>query len=575
MKRALSYFALFFLVVCGVMFFSPNSASAKTKVKVKKVIIKSNFGKVVHVAKGKSVKVTAGITVKPNKPANRKLLFSINKKSIASVSGSGSIKGKKVGSAKVTVKAKKNKKKKASVSVKVVKPVKSIVVKSKQSYINIGESLELSKEITPKTGSYKGVVWSSSNPKIISVSSAGIIKGLSAGTATIKATSVEGSKRSGSVKIKVMAKGTVNLTSIKVISPKIIRATFDRVVSLKKSDFNIQSKSTYEGKYNIDNEIDRIINYDGFTYDIYINPNRKFECFDYVKLSVGALFGNGTKALETQYTIASSELGKSVRWSGLVGETLDKELDFSKYCNGKIKYEVKGLPEYLSYTQEGNKLFFEGEYKDVLDNFTFTVKGEGEQGRVFVETIKLCIGDKSHIVVDNSPLEFCKGYSLPNVSYAVNVDKIFAVGASKDYEFVATNMPAGLSVSENGFFVGTPTVQGKYEANVTVYDIEDDSIVTNTKISITVKDCTKLAGKITSKTDSLKDITVVIASDYYYIEIKVSENGEYDCNLPEGNYDIEIYAQMGEKNVFREYSDIAVGNAGRKFDVVFDEDDII
>ena len=53
---------------------NPETAEAK-KVTVKKVTVTAPSGKTAYVAKGKKIKLTATVKVKPNKKANKKVTY--------------------------------------------------------------------------------------------------------------------------------------------------------------------------------------------------------------------------------------------------------------------------------------------------------------------------------------------------------------------------------------------------------------------------------------------------------------------------------------------------------------------
>lgn len=95
------------LVLCLAL---QNTADAK--VKVKKVTVQSNYGKSVHVAVGKSIKLKTTVKVSPNKAANKKVTYKSSNKKIAKVTSGGTVKGVKTGKCKVTVTSKKNKRRK-------------------------------------------------------------------------------------------------------------------------------------------------------------------------------------------------------------------------------------------------------------------------------------------------------------------------------------------------------------------------------------------------------------------------------------------------------------------------------
>ena len=94
--------------------------------------------------------------------------------------------GKKTGKATVTVKLKSGKK--ASVSVKVQKSVVAatkITVKPSSISIKVGKTYKLKPEISPLTCIQK-IRYASSNKKVASVSSSGVVKGKKKGKCKIK-----------------------------------------------------------------------------------------------------------------------------------------------------------------------------------------------------------------------------------------------------------------------------------------------------------------------------------------------------------------------------------------------------
>lgn len=82
--------ALSTAVVCNA-----SDAQAK-KASVKKVTASAPSGKKVYVAKGKKVKITTTVKVKPNRKANKKVTYKSANKKIATVSAKG-VKGCKSG----------------------------------------------------------------------------------------------------------------------------------------------------------------------------------------------------------------------------------------------------------------------------------------------------------------------------------------------------------------------------------------------------------------------------------------------------------------------------------------------
>ena len=99
-------------LLAGASVVATNTDSQAKKVSVKKVKATAEAGKTAYVAKGKKVKITTTVTVKPNKKGNKKVTYKTSNKKVATVSSKGYIKGVKAGKAKITVVSKKNKKRK-------------------------------------------------------------------------------------------------------------------------------------------------------------------------------------------------------------------------------------------------------------------------------------------------------------------------------------------------------------------------------------------------------------------------------------------------------------------------------
>lgn len=127
-------------------------------------------------------KRTIKVAVLP-KSAKKKVVFASNKKNVVNVSNKGVITAKAEGTAKikVTVTGKNKKKKSTYVNIKV-KNV-SLSLNKKKASLQVGKSLMLKAKVTPK----KKVKWNSSNTKVATVSSKGLVKAKKEGTAKITA----------------------------------------------------------------------------------------------------------------------------------------------------------------------------------------------------------------------------------------------------------------------------------------------------------------------------------------------------------------------------------------------------
>lgn len=201
-KQLFSLVLALAMVLTSVSIPSVTAEAAKT-VAVKKVQITNPKKKKVTLNKGKTLQIKVKIT--PKNVKNKKVTYKSSKKKIASVTAKGKVKGLKVGTAKITVTSKANKKKKATLTVQVVTPVSKVTVNPTSATIDAGATTTLTAAVEPKNAYNKKVNWSTSNANIATVDTNGVVKGVSAGTATITATAADGSNKKATCQITVKA----------------------------------------------------------------------------------------------------------------------------------------------------------------------------------------------------------------------------------------------------------------------------------------------------------------------------------------------------------------------------------
>ena len=165
--------------------------TADVQITVQSGTVKTNYitglKKSVNVSKGKTY------TLKPTLDpitSQEKVTYSSSNTKVATVSSKGVITGKAAGTAKITVKSGN---KKATVTVKVakVKTTKLSGVPSSKT-VKKGKTFTIKASVTPKNSDEK-VIYKTSNKKIATVTSKGVVKGIKKGTATITVQS--GSKK--------------------------------------------------------------------------------------------------------------------------------------------------------------------------------------------------------------------------------------------------------------------------------------------------------------------------------------------------------------------------------------------
>lgn len=154
-------------------------------------------------------------TVTPTKASNPAVSWSSSNTSVATVNSTGRVVSVSVGEATITAKAKDGSGKSASCKITVntspntiVKSVKlnastgTITVYKNEKY---GKAFQLKATVSPSNATNPAVAWKSSNEKVAKVDANGKVISIKKGTAVITATAKDGSGRSASCTIKVVA----------------------------------------------------------------------------------------------------------------------------------------------------------------------------------------------------------------------------------------------------------------------------------------------------------------------------------------------------------------------------------
>lgn len=164
-RKAKILFMSLCLMICMVLFVS-NNTNAASKKPTKMTLNVSK--KTVDVGGTYQIKVKS---VSPSK-ASKSVAYKSSNTKIATISSKGIIKGKKEGTAKITVQSKKNKKlkKTVAITVKRLKPYSLTLNKTKLN-MNVNDTYKL--KATVKASS--PITWNSSNKTVATVDKNGII----------------------------------------------------------------------------------------------------------------------------------------------------------------------------------------------------------------------------------------------------------------------------------------------------------------------------------------------------------------------------------------------------------------
>lgn len=180
---------------------------------------------------------TAKINVKySNTTAQTTKVWSSSNTKVATVDQNGVVKGVKAGKAKITLTVQNPGDAQALVlskDVTVKQYVTSIKLNAAKKTIYNGKSFTLKATVNPKNAANKAVTYKTSNKKIATVTSKGVVKGIKPGKATITVTAKDGSKKSAKCTVTVKAQ---KATKLKISAKK--------TTTLKKKGASVKIKAT-------------------------------------------------------------------------------------------------------------------------------------------------------------------------------------------------------------------------------------------------------------------------------------------------------------------------------------------
>lgn len=217
-----------------------------------------------------SVNVGKTLTIKATylNADNAEKTWASSNESVATVNQKGVVTGKAKGKATISLTVKNPGEANPLVvtcEVTVKQPVTSIKLKPSKKTVNNGTSFKIKPTVGPKTANNKGVTYKSSNKKVATVSSKGVVKAIKPGKATITVTAKDGSKKSAkctvtvkaqkATKIKINAKKTTTLkkkgASVKIkatLYPKNTYNKYVKVSSSKKGIVKLSASKIKSGK---------------------------------------------------------------------------------------------------------------------------------------------------------------------------------------------------------------------------------------------------------------------------------------------------------------------------------------
>lgn len=549
---------------------APESAAAK--VNVKKVTAVAPSGKTAYVAKGKKVTITTTVKVTPNKKANKKVTYKTANKKIATVSSKGVIKGVKAGKTKITIISKKNKKKKTTMKVVVKKAaVKTVKLNETSFNLSPGAKKTLKATVSPTKNVSNKIVWTSSNKKVATVTSKGVVKGIKDGKATITAMAADGSNKKAKATVMVGS----GIASISVPTSNVVRVVLSGAKTLKASDFIVQTKSSPSATRYMSVPVESVSTKDNKVYDVNLERSIYEGC--YLKVTISALSSNKSSEIYVEniagYGNATNETVEYLK--GTKGHTFTDDWYISNSnAVGSMTYSVTGLPSGLkSYiSKDKTDVLIRGKFNNIENGTTATLTGTDEKGTIFTKKYIFVVGDIDHLVAVVEPAETKLAYIPDDPKTAQDeesgdyigesdvTDLIHVSGGTVDQTYNVTCN--GKSISEwhrnsEGKIAATPA--GTYNFNVEITDDNKENLKTSVIVTLVFDNGVTVSGTVLDAAGQpAKGVSV---SGYtkrdsygrrYSLSATTEANGTYTTRAIKGDYYTycENYYDMTVGNIF-------------------------
>ena len=311
----------------------------------------------VKLPKGETTVLSA--TVKPSDAENKNIVWSTSDKSVATVSQTGLVTGKKKGTVTITVTTEEGSKKDSCI-VEVVQLVTKITADYSKLTLETGKSKTLSVSVSPSTASDKTVKFSSSNKKVATVSSKGVVKAVGPGTAVITIKSADGNAKTTCnvtvtqpvTGLKVSpSKANVKIGAMLALTPVFTpeNAT-NQKVSWKSSDTSVatvDSNGVVKGIKKGTAKITCTSASGGFTATATITVIKPVKSVSLSKESMKLIVGRASTLTAT--ISPSSASIKTVTWSSSNNDVATVD------SSGKVSAKAPGYAKITVKTKDGGK----------------------------------------------------------------------------------------------------------------------------------------------------------------------------------------------------------------------------
>ena len=550
----------------------PDAEVSAATGKVKSVAVTNLPAKQLTLKKGKSFTLKTKVSISGKKVSKAVTYKSSNKK-VATVNAKGKITAKKKGKAVITVISKANKKKTVKIKVMVGTPVTKVKLNKTKANLNVGKSLTLKTTLSPKKPSNKGIIWKSSNTKIATVTSKGVVKAKKAGTVKITATAKDGSGKKATCKITVKKAAVVkpdnpapvvplSIQSMKIVQDDMMEVTFTKATALTAADFNVWAKRYENADYLKKYTVSQVTTTDSITYKVYITGDMVFGKGLYIKVEIPKL----QLSKECVYMEETYNIENSVTLSYKVGATVKDTRQ--RLGTGYANYSISGLPAGIQYevTTEATKRVMEfsgsprkaGVYNSVLVY-------EDEIGSKYRLTIRWIIYDENNLIVCD------KEEGALNTNWSSLFTPVYAYGGSGSYTYEIIRAESDSAILDNCKIVddldkininATGIASGVYKIRIRVTDKNDATKTGTGTLTFTIVDAYYIRGivrdangdpieqyrySIINKNKYAEYSNTISGVRYstYNLSTKKYDGAFYDEGLESGIYDITISDRSG------------------------------
>ena len=540
--------------------------------KVKTVAVTNLPAKQLTLKKGKSFTLKTKVSVS-GKKVSKAVTYKTSNKKVATVNAKGKITAKKKGTATITVYSKADKKKTCKIKVTVGTPVTKVKLNKTKANLNVGKSLTLKTTLSPKKPSNKGIIWKSSNTKIATVTSKGVVKAKKAGMVKITATAKDGSGKKATCKITVKKAAVVkpdnpapvvplSIQSMKIVQGDMMEVTFTKATALTAADFNVWAKRYENADYLKKYTVSQVTTTDSITYKVYITGDMVFGKGLYIKAEIPKL----QLSKECVYMEETYNIENSVTLSYKVGATVKDTRQ--RLGTGYANYSISGLPAGIQYevTTEATKQVMEfsgsprkaGVYNSVLVY-------EDEIGSKYRLTIRWIIYDENNLIVCD------KEEGALNTNWSSLFTPVYAYGGSGSYTYEIIRAESDSAILNNCKIVAdldkininaTGIASGVYKIRIRVTDKNDATKTGMGTLTFTIVDSYYIKGIVRDANgDPIEQYRYSIINKNKYAEYSNTISGVrystynlstkkydgtfYDEGLESGIYDITISDRSG------------------------------